>query len=611
MRIASTLFCIGAMFCLGNAALGQVTTEKTDAQDILKQLTNQPRQTWIKAGTIEGNHYRERTPITTDMAKIQAKIEKAVLKYDQNTNKREQTAQLQNDKRAAIPFNVKYNLANKYTMSSHEVVKYDGSRFYWEISIDSYTDTVKPDATDAANPMVDKFDSKANATRIFAWDGQKYTTYSKEGGQAVIDASGRLGTPGVNGPLTAGLIPWGTGKFSYERLLSADVSITENNGKSVGLMITHNDGSTTEVTLDPSKAYAVTSATLTTGGFSVSYICSGYESVAGQWVPSSVIINRQNDSITIDDIDDDIDDIENIGGRIATHEVWSNIKVTETSKPSLSSFSVPLALDTTVEYVSPVMASSALYVNSYETDTDELLAQRLAYGAAEGLRPQNCATAALQHVASGFGKPVSNAALANLVGSDGNTNLYDLKQAARSLGLYTRVVNTDLAGLETLGTVKAILHIPGKKHFVVLDRVDDQNVWLVDLSSRRFYHRQSVHFFPLEWTGGTALLVSDRPISGQFAEIPDAGLKDIMGGLGYTCTRLIQEEDYFGCIYMSGMCYGTYMYYWERYGCEQAESGTCPQPPMVRMQESPCIPDLIYECTLTFEWFYYYMRACE
>ena len=174
-----------------------------------------------------------------------------------------------------------------------------------------------------------------------------------------------------------------------------------------------------------------------------------------------------------------------------------------------------------VEYVSPAMASSSLYINSYEVDTDELLAQRLAYGTAEGPRPQNCATAALQHVASDFGKSVSAAALANLVGSDGGTSLYDLKQFAQSLGLYGRVVKTDLAGLENLGTAMAILHIPGKNHFVVLDRVDDQFVWLVDLSNRKFYYRQSVHFFPLEWTEGTALLLSDRPISGQFAEIPD------------------------------------------------------------------------------------------
>ena len=39
----------------------------------------------------------------------------------------------------AIPFNVQYKLANEYSMSSREVVKYDGERFYWEITVNSRT----------------------------------------------------------------------------------------------------------------------------------------------------------------------------------------------------------------------------------------------------------------------------------------------------------------------------------------------------------------------------------------------------------------------------------------------------------------------------------------
>ena len=56
-----------------------------------------------------------------------------------------------------------------------------------------------------------------NQRRIFAWDGQEYTTYSVSGGHADVDAAGKL-QRAVTGPLTAGLIPWGYGRFSIANL---------------------------------------------------------------------------------------------------------------------------------------------------------------------------------------------------------------------------------------------------------------------------------------------------------------------------------------------------------------------------------------------------------
>ena len=88
-----------------------------------------------------------RRPKVTDSTKIKAEIDKAVRQYEQNANKRELTPELQKMKLDAIPFNVKYKLANEYSMSSREVVKYDGERFYWEITVNSRSDSIKPDAT--------------------------------------------------------------------------------------------------------------------------------------------------------------------------------------------------------------------------------------------------------------------------------------------------------------------------------------------------------------------------------------------------------------------------------------------------------------------------------
>lgn len=598
MRIASILCTVLALSYFSTTAFSQTTLDKVKTQDILKQLTSQSYTTWVSAGTIEATHQEYGVPKVTDSATINAEIAKAIRQYQENPNKRELTPEAQKMALDAIPFNVEYGLANEYSMTSRHTVKYDGKRFYWEINVSSRSDSVKPDATLAGNDMTDEFDMATNQRRIFAWDGQKYTTYAVSGGQAIVDAAGKLGTPVVTGPLTAGLIPWGNGKFTYDSLSTASVTAAQTSVKSSSLIqmsIAHADGTTSDLVLDSSKAYAVTSATLTSpSGMVVTYTLSGHKLIGGRWVPSSVAIERQNVPIN---------------SQAPTSEKWTFTSISTTT-PSLGSFNVAVALDDTVEYMTPAMTSSAIYTNSYETDTDELLAERLAYGVAEGSRTQNCATAAMRHVATVFSKPASNAALANLVGADGKTNLYDLKQFAQSLGLYSRVVKTDLSGLENLGTAKAILHIPGKDHFVLFDHADNRYVWITDLSSRKFYCRQSVHFFPLEWTDGTALLVSDRPISDRFDEISDAVSKRLAGGMYLNCNTLLQDQDFEPCSYVSGLCSGYSIFYYTLWTCGEAPSGTCTWQTYVYKQMSPCVPDPISVCTYTGEWRFFYMRGC-
>jgi hypothetical protein len=598
MKTASILCAIVASLCLSPVAISQRTLDEAQTEDILRQLTSKSYTTWVAAGTIEATHQEYGAPKITDSATINNEIANAVRQYQQNTSKRELTTEMQKMALDAIPFNVWYKLANEYSMVSRHTVKYDGNRFYWEIDVSSRSDSIPLEPTLVENPMTDEFDMAWNQQRIFAWDGQKYTTYAASGGQAIVDAAGKLGTPVVTGPLTAGLIPWGNGKFTYASLSTASISAAQTDAQSVQMTIDHADGTTSDLILDTSKAYAVTGATLTTpSGLVVTYTLSGYKSIGGRWVPSSVAIERKNLPIE---------------SHVPTSEQWTFTSIS-TATPSLSSFNVAVAMDDLVEYISPGMASSAIYTNSYEADTDELLAERIAYyRTAKGPQRQNCATAAFRHVATAFGKPVSSAALAGLVGSNGSTNLYDLKQFALGLGLYGRVVKTDLAGLETLGTAKAILHIPGKNHFVVVDRVDDQYVWLVDLSSRKFYYRQSLHFFPLEWTEGTALLLSDRPISGQLADVPDGTAKSLAGGAYYACNTLMQEFDWVACEYVSGLCQGYFTIYFEIWTCGQAPSGTCTFIQKLLRQKSPCIPDPIAVCTYTGEWRYYNTTvACD
>ncbi|MEN6576946.1 MAG: cysteine peptidase family C39 domain-containing protein [Phycisphaerales bacterium] len=603
MRSAIVLFLVAMSLCLTPAAFGQRALDQTEIQGVIKQLTSLPRDTWISAGTIQATHYEEGGPKTTDPAVIQAEIEKAVHACQQSINasplpdtvaENPQKLELE-----ATEFNVRYDLENKYTMTSNEIVKYDGQRFLWEMTVTSRSDSMAMDSDLAGNYMVRHYAEHAawNQHRIAAWDGQEYTTYFASGGQATVDATGTKPHV-VNGPLKAGLIPWGNGKFSAANLSAAEVSAEETSldkTTCIQMTISHTDGSTTEVVLDPSKDYAVTSATFTASGIVVTYTCSDYQSVAGRWIPATVVIERKVDSIK---------------NRMPTIELWTNIKVVSTSTPSLSSFEVPLALDATVEYASPATTSPVSYLHSYEVDTEKLLAERLAYGAAEGRLPQNCATIALQHVASGFGKSVSSAALASLVGTNGRTSLHDLKQSARKLGLYASVATADLATLRTLGTTKAILHLPAKNHFVVLDRVDDQFVWLVDLSSKNFYYRVNVHLFPMDWSAGTALLISDQPLARQLPELSDVAAKEIAAGW-WTCNTLYQEWHFTGCesewyVY----CEGYLTYYYERWVCGWVESGTCPTSVKVRYEESPCVLDPVVWCQITGMWTAYVMRAC-
>ena len=601
MKTASFLLTIVASLCLSAAAWGQQTLSDADLQKIRQEITSHPRQTWISVGTIKATHQEHGTAKTTDETTIRSEIDKKLEQYESSPGIKKQSAELQEMKRKAIAFNVRYRLANDYDMLSDVEVRYDNGRFYWKIDVTGRQDSIRPDATLDKNYMTQQFNQiddsgrNLNQRRIFAWDGQEYTTYSASGNQVIADAAGKLQHT-VTGPLTAGLIPWGYGRFSSANLAAAKISATRNAAGTIGMTISQTGGGSVDVTLDPAKAYAVTKATLTNGEAAVTYTCSDYRQVGDNWVPYDIQIDRQNSSFN---------------NRLPTSEHWTFSSVSPTAP---GSFEVAVAANARVEYSSPVTSSPAIYVQSDTADTRGLLAQRLAFAAGEGARQQNCATAAVQEVASELGKSIPESVLARLVRADGRTSLYDMKRLAQNQGLFCRTVKTDLAALKNLNGVKAILHIPGRSHFVVLSGIDNRDVWVTDLSSRKFFYRQSIDFFPMDWSEGTALLVSNRPIPGQLSELPDAALAGIAGGAGYACNTLLQEYEVYYCTdaYPSFLgCDGAVTVYFERWGCAPAQSGSCVDQAMVSSIESPCIWDPYEECAITGEWYYGYMHACQ
>jgi hypothetical protein len=591
MRTPLALLAILLAPGLSAIALADRPLSTTEASEILAALADQARSKWIAAGTIEATHQEYVAAQVTDPAVINAEIQKAVNNYQPNPA---WTPEMQKMALDAIAFNVRYKLANEYTMSSNVTLKYDGDRFYWEIYVTSRRDSVTKDASLAGNFLTDEFNLAWNQRRVFIWDGQKYTTYSS-GGQATEDTAGRLPRT-VKGPLVAGLFPWGYGKFKKNELAAAKVLANEfllNGAARVDMNITHADGSTTNAVLDAAKGYSVTTATLEDPAHRiVTCTLDGYQSVGGAWVPTSISIRTQDRAT----------------GRLLKSEQWTITSVSA-DIPAPNSFTMSYPLDTVVESITPVDAETAIYSYAPAADTEELLAQRLAYAAAAGRQPQNCATAALQHVAASFGKSVPAGALAGMVGPDGRTSLYQMKQAALAAGLYARAVQADLAGLQNLQGVKAILYLPGTKHFVVLDEVDDQCVRLIDLSSQRFYYRQDAAVFPTEWPG-TALLLSNRPIPGGLAELPDGLLMNIVGGYYWSCTKLYQED---GITYCSDYpyCSGRITVYFKRYVCEIAASGNCTNSSMIRYQMIPCDIGYYGYCTTTGVWETFYMGACK
>jgi len=601
MKSKHILLAVVLLLSVSYATFADRPLERTEILQIFQQLTNQPRKTWIPAGTIEARHEEYRAPKITDLNELKNRIKQKTAEYQSRLDKRELTENLQKMKLDAIPFNVRHKLSNEYTMNSSVVVRFDGDRFYWEINIDSRMDSIKPGKDLEGNFMTKHFDLNWNTRRIFAWDGEKYTTYFLPGNHAIVDTTGS--TPHiVNGPLTAGIIPWGYGYYTYDNLAAMDSAAIKKyiDGQTqVHLTLNNPDGSEMLFVMDPAKNYAVLSCSINSQDNSiVSKQYSDYQLISGNWVPTTILLERYKAG----------------SNRLLARDLW-NIASIDANIPESYDFDVSYETDALIEHFSFVTDKPAMYRHSDIIDTDQLLADRLAFVANEGSQPQNCATAALKYAISQLGKDVTDQQLAELITEPNQqTSLYSMKRFVQQLGLYCRAVKTDIQTLKSLDSCEVILHIPGKKHFVVLEAIDGKYAWSIDLASNEFYYRTDINFFSMDWTEGTALLISNQPIQlqGNISEIDDSQLVNIIGAAGYTCTRLLQEYGVVYCTYIGGGCEGWYQEYRTRYGCEAAESGTCRGSRMLRYKESPCIEDPYFPeaCTVTGEWTCYYMRAC-
>jgi hypothetical protein len=347
--------------------------------------------------------------------------------------------------------------------------------------------------------------------------------------------------------------------------------------------------------LDPQKKYAVLSCIINKFGNMInSRQYSNYQQISNNWIPFTVLIERY----------------EPESNKLLNRDLW-DITSIDANIPKSYEFNVSYKADALIEHYAFNNHKPEMYHYSQTTDTSLLLAERLTYAANQGTQMRNCATAALKYVASQLGKNITDQQLAELVNEPNqDTSLSQMKQFAQSVGLFCRAVKTDIKTLKSLNNCKTILYIPGKKHFVVLETVDDKYIWTVDLASNKFYYHTDINFFGMDWTDGIALLVSNQPITDKFTEINDDELQTIIGS-GYSCTRLLQTYNVIFCDYVGGLCGGWYQEYYTRYGCQNG-TGSCSSSTMIRYKESPCVIDPYYpdDCTVTGEWTCYYVRAC-
>ena len=607
MRTILTTILIQVILC--GVAVADRTLENEEIIKIFETLTSQPKKTWITSGTIRANHEQYKAPkVLTDPGEIDRKIDEEVRQYKANTNKIQISEKLRKMRQEAIPFNTRYELSNEYMMNSNETVKYDGDRFYWEINVVSRVDSVQPTADLADNSFASKFDIARNKISVFVWDGSRYTKYYKPGNQAII-----TGFPSsVNGPLTAGVIPWGYGTYSFESLCSAEPSANEvetDGDTKIELKIINNDRREILV-LDPEMEYAVTSYTAIVENTSMT-VCdySNYKLIGTSWCPGGIITEQYDTTTKLP--------------RLIARDIW-DLRLVTNETPQPESFEINYEFDALIEDRSlggkPLQYRFAAPQDPSvrNIDVNEALQSRLEImDSKELLSGQNCATVSIKYICTKLGLNLSWQELGRLVHDpQKGTTIFEMQQFIDSLGLNSVAVTTDLQTLKELNNCHVILHLPKKNHYVVLGNIDEKYVRLIDLDRNKFFYRNSIEHFSSIWDG-TALLITDKSIETEsnLAKLNDKQLINISGAASCeSCTDKIQSSGESYCPDgFNKSCGGYHTIYYERWGCETSTSGSCEEDDMISKESAACGADPYNpgECDDDGHWVPTWIDACE
>ena len=488
-----------------------------------------------------------------------------------------------------------FDAAARETTETNESVTTDGNRFLWQVRIDSMGKNGSS-APEKSGEFI-----KQNQERLFVWDGQNYTLYFKSGNEAITYDSPDIPIR-VNGPLTAGIIPWGNGAYALESLKAANVSAARTqteDGLRIEMEILIENQPQIQMVLDPEKEYAVLSCTrVRSQSLKTVQTYGNFTLQDGRWVPMNILIEKFDNE------------------RLVSSDSWEIVAL-RNETVGRDVFKPSFREKTLVEYYTPASEKPAFYRHSSRVDTKSLLNERLVAGLKKGIQKQNCASVAVGHILEKSNVAVTDQELVSLVNDGSNdTSLYAIQQLVQKKGVSCVPVKTKIQALSKLKDCQILLHFPEKKHFVVLDRIEGQTIWLIDLDRQTFYHTLTLDEFSGEWAGIALIISAQTPELGRdYIPVPKDVLKKIKGSADYSCSELIQEYHVILCPEMVlGDCGGRYYMYYDRYACELDNSGgSCGGSGVVGHVYSPCVEDWDYPgtCNISGNWRVRYMRACQ
>ena len=469
--------------------------EPSQTEQLVRHLIDNPRQFWISQGTIQARH----------------------LEY--------------------------YGFENTLKEST-ETMYHDNSRFRLDVYL---KDGLSIDGLSQKNGIRQfQQDFKLNRSRVFIWDNQKFVQYFESADYAVIITDPQ-NTPAENcgGPMTAGIIPWGYGDFTFPIIMSQNPKSYESlDNNQTKILLEYVNETTTPAMhvsfmLDPSMDNAVLSYSIENEQALLRQTYENYTQVGNRWVPSKILVERF--------------DKRSGSPQLLSYEDWL-FETIDASTPSDSLFSVQFKNGTDVELKPAGDIRSFLYNASDRVDITKILEDKIALTETQEPDSINCATAAIQHIAKQYSKNISPSQLGTLVSAETKkTTLSDMKQILENADLNCMAIMTDLETLERIPDCTVVLHLALSNHYVILDHVDEDGIWVIDLINRKFYTKKEIGDFLQEWNHGIALLVSDNPITppldAEFRYLQTDEMSQIQGGdFGtYSCTDQLQVTEQILC----------------------------------------------------------------
>ena len=527
-----TLWILLATGVVIGSSFAQNALDSDPARALIERLTETPVDTWLDAGTVKVIHTAYKAPAITDPLEIENRIQQAIQTYQNNPHKPQLTLELQQSRLNAIPFNIRYDYENESTTTTQEEIRFDGELFRHEITILSHTDSIQPDASLASNPYTGDLILEYNRKQVMTYDGERFAHYFESANHSLEEDP--KNSPDKPRTLSVGMIPWGYGLYTKDNLLKSRPGIGSDiiDGKTyTRLTFTFETGIRLEILLDP-DTLAIYHRTLTwANGAILSDELSNHVQVNGRWVPTDIYEEQLTPEAT--------------GYRLLSWDTWQ-LDIVSTEPPRREEYTPDYKEGAAIHYSSPLSKSTQQYYYHNGVNTEALLSKRLNAIAAQNSGAANCATLVLQEAASELGRSITVPS-ASLIDANGFTCLADMQQCLQDQGIYCKAVQTTIQQLADYSAKYAvILYLPTNKHYVLLESMDSDNVWTLDLGSNTFYRPTPVNVFSRQWSGGTALLVSNEPIQNNDPALTDAQLRTIVGS-GWQCVIVQETWQYTSC----------------------------------------------------------------